>query len=151
MTSLPQEPGGAGLPALRGERIEAVLRSQSWAYQVDSDGDVGGTWNGHTFYFFVTGEHNEILHVQGRWKDSLPPERRPEVLAVIDAWHQDSYWPKAYTRLSERGDIEVYAEHAVDWEFGVTDDQLFETMLCGVATSLRLFDHLAQRLGLVED
>jgi hypothetical protein len=151
MPSLPQESASTGLPPLSRERIEAVLRSQSWAYQVDSDGDVGGTWNGNTFYFFVNGDHDEILHVQGRWKDSLEPERRAEALDLIDAWHQESYWPKAYTRVSERGEIEIFAEHAVDWEFGVTDDQLFETMLCAVATALRLFDHLAQSLGLGED
>jgi len=150
MTSLPEEPSGVGLAPLSRERIEAVLRRQSWAYQVDSDGDVGGTWNGNTFYFFVTGEHDEILHVQGRWNDSLTPQRRAEVLDLIDAWHQESYWPKAYTRLNEHGDIDVFAEHAVDWEFGVTDDQLFETMLCAVATALRLFDHLAARLGVAD-
>ncbi|MDR1512980.1 MAG: YbjN domain-containing protein [Propionibacteriaceae bacterium] len=137
-----------GSSALSRGRIEAALKSKQWAYQVDKDGDVGGYWSGHLFYFFVTGEKNEILHIQGRWKESLDVERRLEVRQAIDEWHRDKFWPKAYTRVNDSGELQVYAELAVDFEPGVTDDLLAQTILCALVTSLRLFEHLAEHFGL---
>ncbi|MDR1807734.1 MAG: YbjN domain-containing protein [Propionibacteriaceae bacterium] len=142
------EAGAGAAPApLSRDRIEAALKRKQWAYRVDSDGDVGGIWNGNLFYFFVTGEQDEILHIQGRWKETLEVDQRLEAREIIDEWHQERYWPKGYTRVSDTGEVQVYAEHAVDWEPGVTDDQLLQTLICAISTSLRLFDHLAEHFG----
>ncbi|MDR0989931.1 MAG: YbjN domain-containing protein [Propionibacteriaceae bacterium] len=145
MATPTQQPVIAGVPApLSRERIEQALQRHSWSYQVDSDGDVGGIWNGNTFYFFVTGEQDEILHIQSRWHVTLDIDQRLEALQAIDDWHRERLWPKAYTQVDDRGNVIIVAEHAVDWEFGLTDDQLFQTLLCAVAASLGLFDYLAQ-------
>ncbi|MDR1265261.1 MAG: YbjN domain-containing protein [Propionibacteriaceae bacterium] len=141
------QPGGDVPTPLSRERVESALRSKQWAYQVDKDGDVGGNWDGNLFYFFIAGQEHEILHIQGRWKETLNTGQRLEAREAIDEWHQERYWPKGYTRVNDLGEVQVYAEHAVDWEHGVTDDQLLQTLVCALSTSLRLFEHLAERFN----
>ena len=102
--SRPEEPhsqGGGRPEPISRDRLEAVLKARDYRYFIDSEGDIGGSWDGHLFYFFFYGEHQEILQVRGRWNRELPLELRPQVLDAIDQWHQDKIWPKVYTRVSD--------------------------------------------------
>ena len=134
-------------PLLTRERIEEALRRKEWHYQIDEDGDVCGLWDDNLFYFLQVGEQHEILHVRGRWHHSLNIDQRAEAREVIDDWHRDRLWPKGYTRVNDDGELRVYAEHTVDFENGVTDDQLLQTIRCAISTSLQLFEHLAEHFG----
>jgi hypothetical protein len=132
-------------PALTRDRIEEALKREDWTYQIDSDGDIGGLWDNNVFYFFLYGEQHEILQVRGRWHQSLPIELRAQVRQALDDWHLNKIWPKAYTRVDDQGQMWVMAEHSVDWEHGVTDEQLSLTLRCAITTSLALFRDLAGR------
>jgi hypothetical protein len=143
-------PGPQGLPSprpspLSRERIEAALKAENWSYQIDSDGDIGGIWLSNIFYFFLYGNDHEILQVRGRWHQDLPINLRPQIREVIDDWHFAKIWPKAYTTVDDSGRLWVLAEHSVDWEHGVTDEQLRLTLRCSITTTLSLFEHLHDR------
>ena len=133
--------------ALDRDRIRDALTRESWHYQVDDDGDLCGLWGDNLFYFFATGEQREILYIRGRWHHSLRIDQRTEAREVIDDWHRDRLWPKGYTRVGDDGEVRVYAEHTVDFEHGVTDDQLSQTLRCAITTSLQLFDQLQEHFG----
>lgn len=129
------------LAPLSHERITGVLDANETNYGVDSDGDIGGYWDGHLFYFFRVGDNREIFQVRGRWNRKVGVDQRPQLNALVNDWNADKLWPKAYTR-EEDGLVGVYGELAVDYEPGVTDDQIFQQLSCVVATTLQLFDHL---------
>ncbi|MDR0415881.1 MAG: YbjN domain-containing protein [Propionibacteriaceae bacterium] len=137
----------ATLAPLSRERIEAVFQKKEWRYQVDSDGDLGGIWDDNLFYFFTAGERKEILYIRGRWHHALSIDQRNEAREVIDSWHLDRLWPKGYTRVDDDGQVRIFAELVVDFENGVTDGQLTQTVMCGISTSIQLFEHLANHFG----
>ena len=148
--ALSSQPSGRGHetalpPALSSERIEQALAAEGWTYQIDSDGDIGGMWDNNLFYFFLYGDQNEILQIRGRWHQALPLEHRARVRQALDDYHQVKIWPKAYTRVDDDGRLWVLSEHTVDWEFGVTDEQLALTLRCAITTSLSLYHELGQQ------
>ena len=133
-------------PLLTRERIEAALEGRDWTYHIDSDGDVGGMWDNSFFLFLRGGANKEILQVRGRWHRECPIERRTEIRALLDEWHNTKIWPKGYTKVDDSGKCWVIAEHSVDWEFGVTDEQLDLMIRGSLVTSLQMFEFLAARL-----
>jgi hypothetical protein len=137
----------ATLPPLTRERIEAVMKRKDWRYSIDSDGDLTGLWDANVFYFFIAGQKKEILQVQSRWHKDLPINFRDEVLEEVNEWHRTRLWPKGYVRVDDKGRLWVMAEHIVDWEFGVTDDQLTLTINCAIATSLQLYQQMEEKFG----
>jgi hypothetical protein len=125
------------------ERVAARMDAQGYRYQIDDDGDLGGYWDGHLFYFFVQGASKEILQVRGRWQRHVPAESRTSALDVVNDWNTEKLWPKGYVRL-EDGELGVYGEVTVDYEHGVTDAQLDQQILCGVSTTIQMFELLDQ-------
>jgi len=143
---LGQQGASAALPAsLTQDRIKQALAAQDWTSHVDSDGDLMGFWDNNVFYFYLYGEQEEILQVRGRWHQALPIEYRSTLRQVIDDWHLNKIWPKAYSRVDDAGRLWVLTEHSVDWEYGVTDQQLALTLRCAITTSSGLFKELAAR------
>ncbi|MCL2788971.1 MAG: YbjN domain-containing protein [Micrococcales bacterium] len=136
----------AALPLLTRERIEAVLKAHDWTYHIDSDGDVGGLWDNSIFFFSQLGQQKEILQVRGRWHQSQPIERRADIRALIDEWHDTKIWPKGYTKVDDQGKCWVFGEHSVDWEHGVADKQLDLTICSSLVTTLGMFEFLGERL-----
>jgi len=131
-------PGPAPLTQARViERLEA----RGFGYKVDPDGDVGGMWDDHLFYFFVLGASDEYLQVRGRWSRTVAVGEVAALLEAVNAWNTDKLWPKCYVRV-DGTDVGVYAEHVVDYEHGVTDEQLDLHLACGISTGLQLFTHL---------
>lgn len=138
----PQDlPTGGGLAPLTVERIKATLDARGSQYGVDDDGDVGGYWDGHLFYFFLLGQSSEYLQVRGRWNRNVGLDRRDALTVLVNDWNAAKLWPKAYTR-EEEDRVGVYAEHTVDYEHGLTDEQLDLHIACAIATSGQLFDLL---------
>lgn len=145
----PELTGAGPLPPLTRSRIEAFLTSQEWNYGIDSDGDVGGTWDDNVFYFFQMGDSDEILQVRGRWKHTFPRSREGELGIRVNEFNKNRIWPKMYTRV-DGDEVAIYAEVSTDLEHGVNDDQLGQLIMCGLMSGLRSFESLAEDLGLAE-
>lgn len=141
-------PSDPTLPALTQDRIKGLFDREQWKYFLDSDGDLGGIWDNNFFYFMLRGEQQEILFTQGRLNTSIPIERLEEVRAFLNDWNTKKLWPKAYHRIGEDGSINIFADHVSDWEDGITDDQLFQTLNCALATSHELFETIKTELSL---
>ncbi|WP_265523305.1 YbjN domain-containing protein [Oerskovia flava] len=136
-------PSTQNAPVTR-ERVEAYLASQGWRYFVDSDGDLGGSWDGKVFFFFLVGKDAEILQVRGRWDRTLPADAEAQVALVANEVNRDKIWPKVYCRV-EQGRLAVYTEVSTDLGLGVADDQLGQLVECGLFTGLHLLEELDER------
>ncbi|PWD52156.1 YbjN domain-containing protein [Serinibacter arcticus] len=138
----PQEGTSAGaLAPLTSERIRARLDDRDAQYGVDDDGDIGGYWDGHLFYFFLLGQSSEYLQIRGRWNRAVSIEQLGAVTGLVNAWNAEKLWPKLYAR-AEDDVVGVYAEHTVDYEHGVSDEQIDLHIACAIATSGQAFDTL---------
>ena len=109
------------------ERIEKIFDGQGWYYGRDDDDDVCGRWDGAPFFFLFMGQDQEILQVT------------------------DRIWPKAFYAPSEAGPLRIMTEVNVDYEHGATDAQLLQHVNCAIATSLSLFDHIRETLGIPKE
>lgn len=130
--------------ALTHDRITTVLDARDMRYGVDDDGDIGGYWDGHLFYFFRLGGQQEYLQVRGRWNRKVAVEEYARVVDLVNSWNSEKLWPKGYVR-AEGEVVGVYAEHTVDYEHGLTDEQLDLHLACGITTALSLFEHLDEQ------
>jgi hypothetical protein len=126
-------------PAVSRDRVEAVLKAQDWRYWIDSDGDLGGNWDGNQFYFLFFGKEKEILQVRGRWKRELPAVAEVAATTVANAWNRDMIFPKVYVRVHE-DTVHVFGEQSVDLEHGVSDDQLSLFVRSSISTALQAFE-----------
>lgn len=132
--------GSTELAPISRERIQQLLADQSFQYFIDSDGDLGGFWDDHRFYFFFYGPEQEVLQIRGYYKRELAITARPTVLSVIDDFHRDKIWPKLFTRI-DGDDLKLYSEHSFDFEPGATDAQLLMMIRCAIGTSLEAFEY----------
>lgn len=141
----PEATGSAPAPqTLTHDRITAVLDARDMRYGVDDDGDIGGYWDGHLFYFFRLGGQQEYLQVRGRWNRKVAVDEYARVVDLVNTWNSEKLWPKGYVR-AEGDVVGVYAEHTVDYEHGLTDEQLDLHLACGITTGLSLFEHLDEQ------
>lgn len=129
------------LEPLSNERITAALDAHGYRYAIDSDGDIGGIWDDHVFYFVRIGPEREHLQVRGRWSRVLPASAYLEVLELANEWNTAKVFPKTYVRV-EDDVLGVYAEHAVDYRHGLAQSQLDQHLGCAVSSALAFFTHL---------
>ncbi|HEY3436482.1 MAG TPA: YbjN domain-containing protein [Actinotalea sp.] len=123
-------------------RLRGWFTRHGYTYFVDDDGDVGGLWRGRLFYFFLFGDHQEILQVRGQWNREFAIERLTEVLDICNEWNAEKIWPKAYVRVRDDGMVHATCEVATDLGQGVTDAQLGQLLHCGLSTASVFFDTL---------
>lgn len=124
------------------QRVGDDLSRRGYRFRIDNDGDVTGTWDGNRFWFLLLGEHDEILQVRGRWAGALPAGARLAVLQAANDWNRERIWPKVYTREEGSG-LALYAEVSVDFEHGATQEQLAQTVSCGLVTASQFFSTVA--------
>ena len=124
------------------ERIAVWLRNNGFHYFIDVDGDVGGLWHSRVFFFFLFGEHKEIIQVRGQWNREIAIDRIEEVLEFCNEWNSDMVWPKAYIRMPDSGMIQVCAEVSGDFEQGITDEQLAVQLMAALGSQSHFFDGL---------
>lgn len=124
------------------QRVGDDLSRRGYRFRIDDDGDVTGTWDGNRFWFLLLGEHDEILQVRGRWAGNLPSAARLAVLQAANDWNRERIWPKVYTREESSG-LALYAEVSVDFEHGATEEQLAQTVSCGLVTASQFFSTVA--------
>lgn len=132
-------------PALSQDRIKAVLDADNLNYGIDSDGDLGGWWDGHLFYFFLMGEQNEILTVRARWNREVPQENWTQMLEFMNQQHTERLFPRIAMLRDDNGTINVFAQHCVDYEHGVTDAQLHLHFQTAISSTLRFFELLDEQ------
>jgi len=137
----PEDAAGPAIEALSHQRIIDVLDSLEMRHGVDDDGDIGGYWGGHLFFFFRMGRSQEYLQVRGRWNRTVGVDRFAEVVDLVNAWNAEKLWPKGYVRREDEV-VGVYAEHTVDYYHGVTNEQIDLHLACGITTALSLFERL---------
>ena len=83
-------------------------------------------------------------------KSLVPIEFGEDLRDFLQAWHGEFLWPKAYVADQDEGD-RVVAEVNADYEYGATDAQLVQQVMCALATTLQLFRALEERYGLDGD
>ncbi|MBM7824742.1 hypothetical protein JOD55_000569 [Arcanobacterium pluranimalium] len=134
-----------GLQPINRERIKQALDTIGWNYQVDDDGDIMGGWEHGYFLFGITGNNAEVLIVRGTWYGTLPGEKLADVNQLIMDWNRETIWPKTYSVYNEEEDVvRVNCEHSMDYEFGLTNDQLRQHLLCSVTTGASFFEKLTE-------
>lgn len=124
-------PSSIPTPVTR-ERIAAWFTEHGFHYFVDSDNDLGGHWHTRVFFFFLLGEHEEILQIRSQWNREVSIERIDEVLTFCNKWNFERVWPKTYIRVRDNGMIQVCADTVVDLEQGINNEQLSVQLVCGL-------------------
>jgi hypothetical protein len=132
------------LAPLTAARVEAILKKEGYYYFIDSEGDLGSHWGDHTFYFFFYGESKEMFQIRGRWHRKVDSAWLYEVVTAANDWNTTKLYPKAYVRNND-DEIGVYGEHTVDYEHGVSDEQLLLHIHCAVQTTLAFFEVLDEK------
>jgi len=139
----PGESGAAVLEPLSKARIQAALEAKGWMYRVDSDGDIGAAWEDGFFYFLMTGQQSEILLVRGTWVGKLADADFDKAVELANKWNNDKLWPRVYARRDDQGTVRLHGEHIVDYEHGLTDDQLVQHIVTIVSTGNEFFEYLS--------
>lgn len=141
-------PGGIrSLPKISDERIARTLDRMEVNYAWDEDGDVGGYWDGHLFFFLIYGTSSDALKVQARWSRVIPQQKRPELLEAVNEWAGRAPWPTSWLSDSrEDGTLELFAQVATDLHVGVTDGQLEWLIKCALVSTLNFFDFLDEQV-----
>jgi hypothetical protein len=130
------------LQPLSKDRVKAALDRESWNYGVDEDGDIGGGWEAASFYFFVTGQNDELFCIRGAWRGKLEGSQFTRAIELCNEWNSQKLWPKTYARLDEEGMVRLHTEHNVDFEQGVSDGQISQQLLCAINTANAFYDTL---------
>jgi len=135
---------GALSPLTR-DRITAVLDAGGMNYGIDDDGDVGGWWDGHLFFFFLMGQQGEILQLRGRWNREVASDQYDNLVALANRINSERIFPRVTVLRDDEGDVSVFAMHGVDYEKGVTDDQLDLHFSTAIGSSLSAFEFLDEQ------
>lgn len=139
-------PSAAGaLQPLSKDRVKHALEAAGWSYNVDQDGDIGGGWEYGSFYFFVNGESDELLCVRGFWRGELTENDYANALEITNQWNREKLWPKTYVARDDEGKVRINSEHNVDYEHGLSDEQLTQHLLCVINTSMSFFEHVSEK------
>jgi len=138
---VPEAAPAVEVAPLSHERVIAALDAQGYRYMIDSEGDIGGIWDDHVFYFVRIGNEQQLLQVRGRWTRTVAADQYAAVLELVNDWNIEKVFPKTYVRV-EDGALGVYAEHSVDYLPGLTDAQLQQHLACAVSTALAFFGRL---------
>lgn len=126
---------------LTNEAIGSALDSLGCSYGVDGDGDIGGRWDRHLFYFFRLGPDDRIFQVRARYDADLTVDDRAAALELVHEWNTRTIWPKAYV-LDRDGELAIYGEVSTDLAAGATTAQLRYLITSSIGTTLDLFEQL---------
>ena len=128
------------LAPLSTERIHASLVGAGWNCEIEEDGMVIGAWEAGVIMFQPNGNNGEVLVVRGVWRARLASEEQGKALELANDINRETVWPKVYVGRDEEGFVRVNTETNVDYEFGLTDEQLRQHLLCAVSATNSTFD-----------
>lgn len=133
------------LRRLTRHRLMDAIEAAEIVYTVYTDHEISSRWDNGRIWFDINGKEGQILRVAGCWNGRLPDYRREELLEVCDAWNGARYLPAAYVVVDDEGDQCAFANHNVDYAFGVTDEQLYQHIITAVAGIDQFFDQLSEQ------
>lgn len=138
------QPAVGGLVPLNLDRVRATLDSRGANYGQGGENEVGGYWDGHLMIMMILGQSGEYLCVRGRWNRTVGVDQVDKLREIANDWNAEKLWPKAYVSVEEEEDgsrsVGVFTEHTVDYEHGVSDEQIDLHLACAIATSGQFFD-----------
>ena len=126
--------------------VEQVLDEFGLRHSIDDDGDLVVRWERCSVYFFFYGQRNEVLQARLYLNRRFPVELRGGLALVVDDWNRTKLFPKAYTVLPDDGMVGVCAEHAHDFEAGVTRAQLKYSIGMWIDTLLPFADWVDEQV-----
>lgn len=133
-----------GLQPLTRDRVEAVLKSLDFEYDVDEDGDIATGFEDGVYWIFVD-EEEGILSVRGQWRGILPESMHAEAMQAAHEWNRERIWPKTFADLTDLQDVFLVTGYTVDYQPGVSDDQIEQHIRCAIGTSEGFFEALKER------
>jgi hypothetical protein len=123
-------------------RVADVLAADSINVGYSDDKErLGGYFDDHLAEFLFYGEASEIMQVRVHWGRPLAAEHKATMVDLLNASNSSRIWPKCYVD-EEEGSLYVMAEHAVDYEHGVTDAQLLLQVRTAITSALSTFGRL---------
>lgn len=134
----------AVLEPLSRRRVMETLERLGFAYRVDREAEVSTEWEHATYWFSIAGKDNNVLSVTGYWNGWIPAEYREGLLEDCNRWNRDHYMPKAHLDVDSDGDQHILVERAVGYEFGVTDEQLYQHIGVTINPGNVFFDELSE-------
>jgi hypothetical protein len=120
------------------EMITQSLKDRGFEFKIDEDGDILGNFEGNLIYFFRLGPEHEMLQVRTMSQHVFGMEDVNRLYEFSNSWNHDRLWPKAYVHVADDGVVSVIGELVADWEKGVTQEQLDQVLICGIATGCQL-------------
>ncbi|WP_436771835.1 YbjN domain-containing protein [Yinghuangia sp. YIM S09857] len=128
------------------ELIKQVLTELEINHFVDDEGDIGAPWEGFRIYFMLKGESSEIYTVRMFLDREFDVTDKPRILEVLDDWHRQYFWPKAYTHVHDDGRLRIIAETQLDLEPGINRELFVFTTRAWVSTCISFSNWLAEQL-----
>lgn len=126
------------------ERIADWFADQGLKYffYEEEVNDLGVIIDSIVNYVTLRGSDPETMQVRAHWNRTASVERTGELLSLCNEWNRDRTWPKAYVRISDRGQVMIFAESSFDVVDGCPDAQLHEWLNAGLRLSAGFFAHL---------
>lgn len=128
------------------EVIKQVLTQLEINHFVDEEGDIGAPWEGFRVYFMLKGESSEIYTVRMFLDREFDVTDKPRILEVLDDWHRQYFWPKAYTHVDDNGRLRIIAETQLDLEPGINPELFVFTTRAWISTCISFSNWLAEQL-----
>lgn len=123
----PAPPQGPCTSPLSRERLARLLVSEGWRGQYNDDGDFQfRVEEDVVICVMLRGPQDEVLNVTGLMMEPIPKSLLDEARFAIDERHRGHLWPQCFWTDNEDAEqtFLIGAHLAVDWEAGVTDQQL---------------------------
>lgn len=125
--------------------LQQILREYGLLHSIDDDGDLVVRWPTHSVYFFHYGERGEVLQARLYLDARFDVDIRPALTVLLDDWNRTKLFPKAYTVLPDDGMVAVCAEHAFDFEAGMSRAALKYTVGTWIHSLLQFADWIAEQ------
>lgn len=126
------------------ERVTKLLEELEINFDIDDDGDAYAVWDNFMMNFMQMGEKHEIFAMRGNWRVTPSPEKFLELVSFCNEWNSKHIWPKTYA--FDRGEIvSVHGELVVDYEHGLSTEQLKQHLICGLNTIAQFMNALNEK------
>ncbi|MDR0958967.1 MAG: YbjN domain-containing protein [Propionibacteriaceae bacterium] len=129
------------LAPLTTSRVTACLDSHEWHYEVNERGDIGGWWDGYWFIFAFRGQDKATFFPHAVWRRGVPASKIQTVRRYANEWNNDHLWPRVCVVKDDKS-VMALADFAVDYSFGLTDEQLDLHIRCAIDTMVSAFQWL---------
>ncbi len=134
------------LPLPSSQRVQDLLASRSWTYQVTPAGDVVLPWGQDVFHLMVRGGRGSSLVVVGDLGLDLPVSGLAALRDLLEAGHRSHPMPACFWNQQGQA-VRVGAAYGVDWGAGVTQAQLAAQVDGAITAMTEVFGQLRTQLA----